>query len=208
MDIINHLKETYGYGTPIFLKDIRIGGKSKTAIRQELSRATKRGEIIRKCDGVYYFKEEANIGGAVTFDMIVEKRFIKNDYFNLGLDFDVYGYFTGGTFLNQIGLSQQVPAIDEIVTNHTSCKRYYKIGRREVLLRPAKVYITFFNYKALQFFDMFYYLEPEEVEACKDIIKEYARKYVSKDDFDNYIRFFDFRIIKVIIEKGIANAFK
>ena len=48
MNVVNYLKETYGYSVPIFLRDIRIGRKSKTAIRKELSRAVQKGEIVRK----------------------------------------------------------------------------------------------------------------------------------------------------------------
>ena len=55
MNIVSILKESYGYDVPIILKNIRIGGKTKEAIRKELSRAVKKGEIERYGDGVYYF---------------------------------------------------------------------------------------------------------------------------------------------------------
>ena len=57
MEIVQYLKDIYGYGTPIFLKDIRIGRKSKTAIRKELSRAVKDKKIIRNSLCKLFFGE-------------------------------------------------------------------------------------------------------------------------------------------------------
>ena len=57
MRTVDYLKEVYGYDVPIFLKNIRIGGKSKTSIRKELSRAVDKGEIERESNGIYYFSE-------------------------------------------------------------------------------------------------------------------------------------------------------
>ena len=56
MDIVNYLTTIYGYNTPIFLKDIRIGKKSKTAIKEAFYRATKEGKMIRNSNGIYYIK--------------------------------------------------------------------------------------------------------------------------------------------------------
>ena len=80
MNIVSYLKDIYGYGTPIFLKDIRIGRKSKTAIRKELSRAVKEKEIIRRSQGVYYFKENKELARELSFEAIVEKKYIKDDF--------------------------------------------------------------------------------------------------------------------------------
>ena len=52
MNLVNQLINIYGYDTPIFLKNIRINGKSRTAIKQEFYRAAKQGLIERKTKGV------------------------------------------------------------------------------------------------------------------------------------------------------------
>ena len=54
MNIVNYLADIYGYDTPIFLKDVRIGRKSKTAVREMFYRAVKNGEMERKTSGVYF----------------------------------------------------------------------------------------------------------------------------------------------------------
>ena len=208
MNTIAALKEVYGYSTPIFLKDLHIRGKSKSAIRKELSRAAEKGEIIRKAQGIYCFKVEDEFLDSVTFEQIIERKFIKDDWGSPGLDFDIYGYYTGQTFLNQIGISQQVPAIVEIVTNRTSCKRSFKIKNRSVVLRKGKIEINRFNYKALQFFDIFYSLSEKEIDENKQLLFKYISQNLSKHHFEQYIGYYPKRFIKLIVEKGLINAFR
>ena len=169
MELIEALKETYGYSVPIFLKDLRFGHKSKTAIRKELSRAAIRGEICRKSSGVYYLSEDKEIPSTISFEEIVEKKFVKDDYGFPGLNLDVYGYYTGLAFLNQINR---------------------------------------FNYKALQFFDMFYLLSDEEVKKYSSIIYSYIEKNLSSDDFEKYVGLYDGRVLKLIVEGGFLRAFR
>ena len=136
------------------------------------------------------------------------KKFIKDDFLFPGLNFNVYGYFTGLTFLNSIGITTQVPAIPEIVTNNTSCKRFYVSGSFKALLRKPKVEIDFRNYKALQFFDIFYYLSEREIEDNKSILLEYIEKNLTKMDFKKYIHLYSPKVVKIMVEKGLIDAFR
>ena len=208
MNTISYLKEIYGYGTPIFLKDIRIGGKSKTSIRKDLSRAVADGEINRDNRGVYYFDEKKDIPSSVSFLDVLKIKFIKNDYGFPGLDLDVYGYYSGYTFLNQIGISQQVPAIREIVTNKTSAKRLFKYDSYFALLRKGKIEINRFNYKALQFFDAFYLLDKDDIKDNLDLLKNYILKNLNKKKKKKYIHLYPSKIIKAIVESGLIDAFR
>ncbi len=209
MNTIEYLKSVYGYGVPIFLKDIRIGKRSNSAIRKELSRAVKSGEIKRKADGVYSFEDASDpTSRIVTFDTIVNERFVSTQSMIPGLPLEVFGYYSGQTFLNQIGISQQVPATIEITTNNTSCKRIYQIGPRRALLRKGRIEITSRNYKALQFFDMLSMsLSAQEIEENKPLIMDYIRKNLSRNDYATYIKHYPNRVNKIIIEKGLINAF-
>lgn len=208
MNIVSYLKDIYGYGTPIFLKDIRIGRKSKTAIRKELSRAVKEKEIIRRSQGVYYFKEDKEFPRLVSFEDIITKKYVRDDYGIPGMDFFVYGYFSGLTFLNHFGISQQVPAILEITTNNTSCKRMININGRRAIIRKAKTEINYQNWKILQFLEMFYLLNEDDVKEYKESLAKYIEKNFTKLDFTNYIRFFSNKIMKLIVEGGLIHAFR
>lgn len=210
MELVSYLKQIYGYDTPIFIKDVRIGRKSKTAIREEFYRAAKRGELERKANGIYFIRSDKEFGSGISFMDIIEDKFIYSEQCNpLFKDLFIEGYYSGQTFLNKIGISQQVPAILEITTNRTSSKkRLFVSGNFSAIIRKARTEVTFQNYKALQFFDMFHFLTMDEVKENKDLIVNYIKKNkISKFDFETYIRFYGTDTIKKIVEGGIINAF-
>lgn len=209
MDLVSYLSNIYGYDTPIFLKDVRIGRKSKTAIREAFYRASKSGKLVKDGNGIYYLKSNKEFGAAVTFESIVLKKFIYengNDEFN---DLFVCGYFSGMTFLNMIGISEQVPAIYEITTNKTSSKkRFYKHDRRWAILRKGKTEINYQNYRMLQFLDMFRFLSLWEIKEKRDILTSYIKKHkLTKKQFNQYIGLYGADTIKKIVEGGLLDAF-
>lgn len=208
MKIVNYLKDIYGYDTPIFVKDIRIGGRSKTAIREELSRAYKQGLIDRKGNGIYFLRSNKEFGSGIRFDQIIEKKFMYSDKVPEEIkELYIEGYYSGNTFLNQIGLSDQVPAIYEITTNKTgSKKRFFTCGKFMAIIRKGKININFENYKILQFLDMFHFLTDYEIQENKKLIADYAKKigfngYV----FSKYAKYYGTKTIKKIVEGGILN---
>ena len=208
MEIVQYLKDIYGYGTPIFLKDIRIGRKSKTAIRKELSRAVKEKKIIRSSSGVYCFAEEGKFQD-VPFEDVVECKYIKNDYDMPGLNLFVFGYYSGLTFAHKIGLTQQVPAVLDITTNNTSCKRIISINGRRAIIRKGRTEINRFNYKALQFFDMLSsFLSIDEIKKNKQLLLDYISNNLTKKDFTDNIKYYSNKVMKIIVEEGLIYAFK
>lgn len=191
MNTIEYLKKTYGYDTPIFLKDIRIGRKSKTAIKQDLYRACKNGEIKREASGVYYFSNPDSLlpDNGLGFEEVVEKKYIRDGCAIPGYeDINVYGYISGLNFLNMFGLSQQVPMTLEITTNKTSCKKgKYMIGEMQAIIRKPKTAITCENWRTLQFLDLFHLLSLEEVEANRQKLADYAKNVVGYSNLMTYL---------------------
>ena len=209
MNTIDYLKELYGYGVPIFLNKIKIGGKSKTSIRKELSRAVKSGKINRKENGVYSFENYEDLNTPIlSIEKVIEQKYVKNDHGLPGLDIDIYGYYSGQTFLHYIGLSQQVPATLEITTNNTSCKRSVTIGHVKIILRKGKTTIDRLNHKALQFFDLLASLDDEEIEENKALLTNYISKNFTKRDYINNIKYYPIRVNKIVVERGFIYAFK
>lgn len=210
MNIVNYLQTIYGYDNPIFINDIRIGGKSKTAVREAVSRAYRKGLICRKGTGVYYFKGNKEFGSGISFRQIIEKKYIYADNAPDELNkLFIEGYYSGLTFLNEIGISQQVPAVYEITTNKTSSKkRIYIFNGFEAIIRKSRVKVDFKNYKLLQFLDMFYFLTLDEVKNNKDLIINYAKKIgLTKQSFFMYTNEYGPKTFKKIIEGGILDAF-
>ena len=158
---------------------------------------------------------QQQIGNAVppllakaVFEKIVEYKFIKDDFGITGLELNVYGYYTGHTFLNILGISQQVPATLEVATNNTSCKRRFKIKNRETILYKGKIIINRFNYRILQFLDCFYLLTEDDVQEHKQLLKNYIKNNLSKGDFEQYIGLYPSKIFKAIVEGGLLDAFR
>lgn len=121
----------------------------------------------------------------------------------------VEGYYSGLTFLNMIGLSEQVPAVIEITTNRTSSKKYiYSALGRYAIVRKARTRIDISNYKILQFLDMFSYLSMDEVKANKNKIISYVKQEgFCKGSLTNYLGLYKGQTLKKIVEGGIINAF-
>lgn len=208
MNVVNYLKETYGYSVPIFLRDIRIGRKSKTAIRKELSRAVQKGEIVRKSNGVYYLEEDTDIPRTVSFEEIIEKKYIKDDYGFPGLNVvNTFGYYTGQMFKNYIGISTQVPAVVEIVTNNTSCKRIITINSRRAIIKKPKAEINYNNYKILQFLDLINTLDNDEIKEHKDTLYQYIRNNFIRKNLDDYLDLYPLKVYYLLLYGGLLNAF-
>lgn len=208
MNTVSYLKEIYGYSVPIFLKDIRIGGKSKVSIRKDLSRAVEKGEIARDGQGVYYFDPKNGLPTSLSFTEILVHRFVRDELTLLGVVLDTYGYFTGEAFLNSIGISQQVPAVYEIVTNNTSCKREFKYGGYKAILRKSKIPINNQNYKILQFLDAFYYLNFDDVIKNKDILMKYILENFSGSQYIKYIELYPKKVSALLLAGGLVSAFR
>jgi len=208
MEIVQYLKDIYGYGTPIFLKDIRIGRKSKTAIRKELSRAVKDKKIIRNSPGVYCFAEEGRFQN-VSFEDVIKRKYIKDDFGLAGLDIMIYGYYSGLTFAHMIGLSQQVPAIIEITTNNTSSKRTISFNGRKAIIKKGRTEITFQNYKILQFFDMLAsFITIDQIRENQKLLYKYIETNFTKNDFYTYIGYYKNKVMKILVEENLIEAFQ
>jgi len=155
MDIENRLINEYGYDNPIFINDIEDRNMSYANIRQILSRLVKRGAMKRFAQGVYYFPSNTVLGSScLDARKVYEKRYISDGN-------DIYGFYSGLTFKNQIGLTKQMPNAVEIVTNNESSRmREIMVGRQQVRLRGSAMNITKENATALQLLD---FLKREDI---------------------------------------------
>lgn len=112
-----YLEKAYGYNEPIFISEIQLEGISDNALRQYFKRMVQSGDIIRFDTGVYYLPKASRILKKSYLDpmKVIIRKYIKNAG-------ETYGYFSGATFANQIGLTTQMPTVLEIVTSRESTK--------------------------------------------------------------------------------------
>lgn len=145
-----YLQRSFGYNEPIFVNELSVPGMSENAIRQSIKRLTSTGFLTRYDTGIYYIPKTSGLLGTSYLDpyLVIARKYI-------GDKSEVYGYITGGSFANQLGLTTQMPAVLEIVTNKEATKgRNVTIGGQSIRIKCSSVYVTKDNAPVLQFLDI------------------------------------------------------
>ena len=205
--LVSYLEKNYGYNEPIFINNIKIDGIKENALRQNFNRLLKKGFLKRFDTGVYYLPKQSGVlkNAYLDSNKVVQKKYISDDT-------NIFGYITGLSFANQLGLTTQNPAIIEIVTNkETSKGRKIDIGNKKIIIKKAKQTITNDNYRILQFLDLM--SNYEKWAECNDntvknILLKFLRKEKLKRDFlYKYIGNYPGIVAKRLIETGLIYEF-
>lgn len=153
---------------PLFIEDFVNEDTNYDTAKTLLSNYVKTGDIKRYSQGIYYIPKKTVLGySTISFESIIERKYISDDN-------KVFGYYSGMSLLNTVGLSSQVPNIPEITTNNEATrKRKVKIGKRSVIVRRSKIEINNDNYLYLQFFDIFRYGDQKAIEYNKNNILKF-----------------------------------
>ena len=153
---------------PLFIEDFVNEETNYDTAKTLLSNYVKTGDIKRYSQGIYYIPTKTILGySTISFESIIERKYISDDN-------KVFGYYSGMSLLNTIGLSSQVPNIPEITTNNEATrKRKVKIGKRSVIVRRSDIEINNDNYLYLQFFDIFRYADQKAIEDNKNNVIKY-----------------------------------
>lgn len=170
----SYLLENYGYNEPIFLNDLKIEELSENAVRQSVKRLVANGFLERYDNGIYYIPKQGGLLGKSYLDpfLVIMRKYVRNES-------DTYGYVTGMAFANQIGLTTQVPAIIEIITNREATNgRIVTVGNQKVRIKKAAVTVSDNNAELLQFLDCIGQVEKytelsmeETIEIMSDYVK-------------------------------------
>ena len=104
----SYLMENYGYNEPIFLNDLTIEGMTENAVRQSMKRLVANGFLERYDNGIYFIPKQGGSLGKSYLDpfLVIMRKYVKNKS-------ETYGYITGISFANQLGLTTQMPAVIE-----------------------------------------------------------------------------------------------
>ena len=93
---------------------------------------------------------------------------------------DKYGYVTGLSFANELGLTTQMPAIIEVVTNREATNgRMVMVGNQKVRVKKSSVPISESNAELLQLLDAIGQAEKYTELTIKETIEKlivYMRK--------------------------------
>lgn len=144
-----YLMENYGYNEPIFLNDLSVEGLSENAVRQAVKRLVASGFLERYDNGIYYIPKRGGLLAKTYLDplVVIMRKYVKNKT-------EIYGYVTGASFANQLGLTTQMPAVLEVVTNRESTSgREIVIGSQRVRIKKPVITVSDTNAELLQLLD-------------------------------------------------------
>ncbi len=203
--LYGYLIENFKPYEPIFTADIDIDMVGNS-LRPKLKELCDSGKLCRYEAGVYYLPGKMKLKGLtpISASAVARSKFINRRG-------KVRGYYSGYTFANQIGLSLQVPYVQEIVTNEASAKvREIDIKGQKFIIRKPKAEITEENVYTLQFLDFLCdidkYLDGSSDNILDKVEKLIKDENITKELIDKYISLYPTRVYKNIYETGVVYA--
>ncbi|MBR4607559.1 MAG: hypothetical protein IKO41_15215 [Lachnospiraceae bacterium] len=186
--LYEYIRKNYADGEPIFLEDIQIDGMNRPNFHQQIKTLTDNGKIVRCGKGIYCLPKRTRLNTVAgpSPETIAQYKYISRHG-------KTYGYYSGHTFANLMGLSDQVPMKKEIVSNNMAAiVREITIGQQTFIVRRTNVPISEGNVKALQLLDLLKnlgaYLDGDYDEAREKIRGYCLSNGITRTDIDKYIR--------------------
>ena len=204
--LLDFLKSKFGPGKPIFTEDAEPLGLSAGNLRQQFKKLVDAGELSRFEPGVYFLPDPNHEYYPISSNMVAEYKYITDGD-------EIYGYYSGYTFANQLGLCLQVPYKEEIVTNNTTAiAREVKVGKIPFFIRRAKVAVTKENRNVLQLLDLLKDVEEYTDYCCEEEAPDIIRRHILRNkilraDVDKYIENFPLKTYKYIYDLRLYDVF-
>ena len=201
------VKNNYEVNQPIFIDELLklFLPISRAQVFRYINRAKISNELIQYDTGVYYLPTQTILGvSKITADDVVKKKFImtKNK---------IYGVYAGVGLLNMFGVTTQVPAIIEIVSNKESSKsREITISNRKFIVKKSRCKINSENYKAYMIMELFNEIGIDEIipSRAKKIISDYLKEEsISAYSLFKMSRYFPAKALKNVIRSEVSDGF-
>lgn len=203
--LYGYLIENFKPYEPIFTADIDIDMVGNS-LRPKLKELCDSGKLCRYEAGVYYLPGKMKLKGLtpISASVVARSRYVNRRG-------KVRGYYSGYTFANQIGLSLQVPYVQEIVTNEASAKvREIDIKGQKFIIRKPKAEVTEENVYTLQFLDFLSdidkYLDGSSENILDKLEKLIKDEKITKELIDTYISLYPTKVYKNLYETGVVYA--
>ena len=203
--LYGYLIENFKPYEPIFTADIDIDMVGNS-LRPKLKELCDSGKLCRYEAGVYYLPGKMKLKGLtpISASAVARSRYVNRRG-------KVRGYYSGYTFANQIGLSLQVPYVQEIVTNEASAKvREIDIKGQKFIIRKPKAEVTEENVYTLQFLDFLSdidkYLDGSSENIFDKLEKLIKDEKITKELIDTYISLYPTKVYKNLYETGVVYA--
>lgn len=202
-----YLMENYGYNEPIFLNDLSVEGVSENAVRQSVKRLVASGFLERYDSGIYYIPKLGGLLGKSYLDpsVVIMRKYVRNKS-------GIYGYVTGISFANQLGLTTQMPAVIEVVTNREATNgRMITVGKQRVRIKKPTITVSDSNAELLQLLDSIgqaeKYTELSMEETIDTLISYMKKKRFTKGQLSEVSSILTGATAKKLIEWGMIYEF-
>jgi predicted transcriptional regulator of viral defense system len=189
------------------MEDIQIDGMKPANLRQQMKTLSDSGKIRRYEKGIYYIPQKTyfQCASAPNAEIVAQYKYISRNG-------TISGYYSGHTFANRIGISEQVPMKREIVSNHVAAiVKEVTIGKQTFILRRSKVFITQENAPILQLLDLLKnlgdYLDGDYHTAREKITNYIFANKITKEEIDRYIRNYPDSTFRYYYEMRLDNVF-
>lgn len=201
----DYLLNTYGTNEPIFVSDITYDGMTQNNIRQQIMNYAATGKLKRYDTGIYYIPKDSIFKSppSLSQNSVIEKKYLYSGT-------ERCGYISGINFANRIGITTQVPASCEVVTNKAS-KDYREatLASEKIIIRKPRVMIDESNYKSLQFLDLLkdidLYSELEGKELNNKIKTYMEKSGLQFQQLEQYLSLYPDKIFRNMYKVGVLN---
>ena len=203
MILIDYLLKKYGTNKPIITEELSIPEISYDNLRKQLSRYNSQGILEKYSQGVYYIPKETILGrSTLSIDDVINRKYITNDN-------DIYGFYSGLSFYNKLGISTQVPFVYEIVTNKEKSRvREITLKNQKIILRKPYVKINKNNYLENQFLDFINNANSNDLSDNIDVLKKYIKdNNLNKNVILDLITYYPSKTSKKLIESRLLYEF-
>lgn len=170
MILIDYLLKKYGTNKPILTEELVVSEISYDNLRKQLSRYNSQGIIEKYSQGVYYIPKETILGkSTLSINDVIYRKYISDDN-------EIYGFFSGLSFYNKLGITTQVPFVYEIVTNKEKSRvRKITLKNKKIILRKPYATINRNNYLEAQFLEFINNANINDINDNVDILKKYIK---------------------------------
>mgnify|MGYP003434108255 CR=1 FL=1 len=200
MTLFQYLLETFSVNEPILTSEIQFQDYSRPWLYKELNKLCEEGKLIRYERGIYYIPTQTMFGPSLLDpNKVIIKKYIRSGS-------DVYGYYSGVTFLSQLKLTTQMPNTIEIYTNNEqSNARGIFVGSQEVLVRRARTPITKENAAVLSFLELMNSVPAQFImDDRRSIIERFITENgITRKAISEYVPLFPDKAIRTLVESEV-----
>lgn len=206
MSVYEYILNTFLPDEPILIEDIEnlFPDRSRPWIDKTIKTMVDEKMLKRFSTGIYYIPRKTIFGDSIlSTNKVISKKYLSNND-------EVYGYVTGMSLLNSLGLTTQVPNSISIVTNNEASRgRRITVGKQNLYLIKAPTKITKENCAVLQLLEAIKLIDLNDLDEIENnnLINYIKSNSITLKDISQYCNFFPDFVSKKILGGNLIEIF-